>query len=125
VRRRKIAAAKLGKKRPGSVGRAVARAKKGKSLPEETKKKMSVAHKKRGTVPPAAGRVWTAEEEALLGKVPDEVVAERTGRGVSAVVARRHLFRVDGPTTSDDGHLLTGAEGVPPSRNPQKRRKKP
>ncbi len=32
---------------------------------------------------------WTAGEIALLGKVPDSVLARRTGRTIKAVVAER------------------------------------
>src|SRR5262249_4292315 len=60
----------------------------------EARRKRSASHKARGTIPPAAGVPWTAEEEALLGMVPDEVVARKTGRTVYAVESRRQLLRI-------------------------------
>src|SRR5206468_12718391 len=42
--------------------------------------------------PPAANpfwRPWTAEEEALVGKMRDEEVAARTGHSIKAVCHRR------------------------------------
>src|SRR5262249_6630757 len=71
-RRRKIAAARRGKPRPKHVVEAVRKAHIGKPHSEEARRKMSEAHRRRGTIPPKAGRPWTAKEEAALGKVPDE-----------------------------------------------------
>jgi hypothetical protein len=88
-RREKIAAAKRGKPRPAHVGEAVRRALKGRKLSEATRRKMSEAHRRRGTRPPAAGRPWTAEEDRLLPRLPPPDVAERTGRSLSAVYSRR------------------------------------
>jgi hypothetical protein len=59
-----------------------------KPVSDETRRKMSVAHRKRGAWPPAAGKAWTAEEDALLTKYLPEEVARRTGRTVSAVNRR-------------------------------------
>jgi hypothetical protein len=67
-RRAKIAAAKLGKPRPAHVIEAMRKANLGKRHSAETRRKMSEAHKRRGTRPPAAGRSWTAEEDALIGE---------------------------------------------------------
>jgi hypothetical protein len=46
---------------------------------------------RRGTLPPKAAE----QEEAMLGKMPDAVVAEKTGRKLSAVTGRRHLLRIE------------------------------
>jgi hypothetical protein len=54
-----------------------------------TRRQMSEAHKRRGTYPPAAGKLWQPWEEDLLGILPDVEVALRTGRKLSAVVCRR------------------------------------
>lgn len=94
-RRRKIAASKVGKPRPKHVIQAMRKGRTGKPHSEEAKKKMSEAHLRRGTLPPKAGRPWSAKEDALLGQVPDELLARKTRRKVSAVVARRHLLRVE------------------------------
>ena len=56
-RRRKIAEAKRGKKRPRHVMQALRRANPGRKLPEEQRAKMSETHKRRGTIPPKTGRL--------------------------------------------------------------------
>src|SRR5262249_7302114 len=61
---------------------------------QEARQKMSARHKARGTIPPAAGVPWTTEEDALLGTMPDEAVAKKTGRTACAVEARRQLLRI-------------------------------
>jgi hypothetical protein len=94
-RRRKIAESKRGKARPEHVIEAMRRGRTGTPQSEEAKKKMSEAHRARGTRPPKAGRPWTDAEERMLGKMPDELVARRTGRPVSAVVSRRHFLRIE------------------------------
>ena len=40
------------------------------------------------------GPLWTKEDHALLGTMPDKDVAERTGRTLGAVQARRYVFGV-------------------------------
>jgi hypothetical protein len=57
---------------------------------------MSEAHKRRGTWPPAVGRPWTPEEDALLETVSDPEVARRTGRTPGAVQERRATLDIDG-----------------------------
>jgi hypothetical protein len=57
---------------------------------------MSEAHKRRGTRPPAAGRPWTPEEDALLGTMPDPEVARRTGCTPGAIQWRRAALGIDG-----------------------------
>jgi hypothetical protein len=95
VRCAKIAASRRGKPRPPHVIEAVRKAHKGRKHTEETRKKLSAAQRQRGTIPRAAGRPWTEKEEALLGKVPDELLARKIDRKVSAVVQRRHLRRIE------------------------------
>src|SRR5262249_35930124 len=94
-RRAKIAAARRGKSRPRHVIEAMRKGRAGKPQSEETRKKMSEAHLKRGTIPPKAGRIWTEKEEAPLGGVPDELLARKISRKVSAVVTRRHQLRIE------------------------------
>lgn len=55
ARRAKIAAAKRGKPRPKHVLAALRKSQLGKPLSTKTRRKMSQAHKRRGTDPPAAG----------------------------------------------------------------------
>ena len=90
----KIAAGRRGKPRPPHVAEAVRRANLGRKLSAESRQKMSEAHKRRGTIPPAAGVPWTADEEALLGTMSDAEVAARTGRTLVAVQSRRYVFGV-------------------------------
>jgi hypothetical protein len=91
-RREKIAAAKRGKPRPAHVGEAVRRALRGRQLSEATRRKMSEAHRRRGTRPPKAGRPWSAEEDALLHELMPAEVAKRTGRTLMAVWHRRRAL---------------------------------
>jgi hypothetical protein len=88
-RRAKIAAARRGKPRPAHVVEAMRNANLGRLHSTETRRKMSEAHKRRGTRPPAAGRTWTAEEDACVVNRPAREAAERTGRSVVAVRSRR------------------------------------
>src|SRR5262249_25101925 len=88
-----------GKRRPPHVVEAVAAAHRGTRASEESRRKMSEAHRKRGTRPPKAGRPWTEEEDALVRTLPAKEVARRTGRSLSAVWCRRQtLGRPDGGT---------------------------
>jgi hypothetical protein len=91
----KIAASKRGKPRPRHVIEAMRKGRTGKPHTAEARRKIGEASRRRGAIPPAAGRLWTAKEEAMLGKVPDELLARKTNRKVSAVVQRRHLRRIE------------------------------
>lgn len=92
-RRAKIAAAKRGRPRPRHVIEAVIASHRGKALTEETRRKISKTHRRKGTRPPKAGRPWSAVEDALLGALPVAEVARRTGRTVLAVYCRRQKLR--------------------------------
>ena len=94
-RRAKITAAKRGKPRPAHVLEALHNANRGRHPSAEARRKMSEAHKRRGTRPPSAGPAWAPHEEALLGRMPDEEVARRTGRTLVAVQNRRYLLRIE------------------------------
>jgi hypothetical protein len=63
-RRAKIAAARRGKPRPRHVIEAMRAANLGRTHTDQTRRRMSEAHRRRGTRPPKAGRPWTAEEDA-------------------------------------------------------------
>lgn len=89
VRRAKIAAARRGKPRPRHVVEAVIAAHLGSRHTKVARRKMSLAHKSRGTWPPAAGRPWTAEEDGLIRTLSGKEVARRTGRTLNAVYMRR------------------------------------
>jgi hypothetical protein len=83
-RRRKIAAAKLGKARPRHVIEAIRKANLGRPLSEEHRRKLSAIHKGRR---PVGG--WQEWEDKLLETLPTIEVARRTGRTLIAVYCRR------------------------------------
>jgi hypothetical protein len=90
---RKIAEAKRGKPRPPHVREAMLKASLGRRHSEESRRKMSEAHLRRGTLVP--GTIpWTRKEDALVRTLPAEEVAKRTGRSLSGVYARRRRLRV-------------------------------
>lgn len=102
VRREKIAAAKRGKSRPSGVMEALRKANLGRKLSADHRRKMSEAHKRRGTRPPKAGRAWTDWEDKLCRTLPIREVMKRTGRTQSAVASRRRTLKVpDGRTRSE------------------------
>jgi Ni/Co efflux regulator RcnB len=88
VRREKIAAAKRGVVRPAVMAK-VRKSNIGRTLNDETRRKMSEAHRRRGTRPPKAGRSWSDHEDAMLRSLPAGDVARRTGRTLRAVYNRR------------------------------------
>lgn len=88
-RRAKIAAARRGKKRPASDMEPVRKAHIGRTASEETRRKMSEAHKRRGTRPPAAGVPWTEAEDEILRSHTAKEAAEKLDRTYSAVLNRR------------------------------------
>jgi hypothetical protein len=81
---------------PNSVAALVARNK----LPRspEHGQHISAALRRIGHRPPDGARLWTAEEDALLGTMPDVEVARRIDRAVKAVRSRRRVLRI--PSTS-------------------------
>ena len=97
VRRAKIAESRRGNPRPRHVMEALRQANVGRSHSEETRHKMSLAHKRRGTRPPKAGKSWSAKEDALLRTMPTHEVVERTGRTVYAVQIRRSVLGLHAP----------------------------
>jgi hypothetical protein len=90
----KKSTAKRGKPRPAHLMEALARFNRGRKLPEATRRKMSQAHKRRGTRPPWLNDPWPPEHDALLGTLPDAEVAERTGRTLQAVGDRRRTLGI-------------------------------
>jgi hypothetical protein len=93
-RREKIAAPRRGKPRPHAVVEAVRQAHLGTHHSEETRRKMSEAHQRRGTRPPKAGKPWAPWEDELVRTLRPPVVAQRTGRTLSAVWSRRWQLRL-------------------------------
>jgi hypothetical protein len=91
-----LAGARRGKPRPPHVVEAMAAGRRGKPHSEETRRRMSEAHKRRGTRPPAAGRPWTPEEDELVRALTPAEAARRTGRTLEAVYSRRAALRASG-----------------------------
>jgi hypothetical protein len=89
ARRAKIAAAKRGKPRPKAVIAGMRARMLGKKLSEATRRKMSAAHKARGTRPPWLNSPWEGWEDELVRTLPGIEAAKQTGRSYSAVTARR------------------------------------
>jgi hypothetical protein len=95
ARRAKIAAARRGKPRPPEDMAPAHEARRGTHHTEESRRKLSEAHKRRGTRPPKAGRPWTPEEDELARTLPPAEVARETGRTVEAVHCRRAVLRAE------------------------------
>lgn len=92
-RRRKIAEARRGKPRPRYVVEAVRAAHQGSHRSEETRRRMSETHRRRGTLVP--GTVpWTAEQDEMVRTLPASEAARWTGRSLVAVYARRNRLQV-------------------------------
>jgi hypothetical protein len=90
----KIAAAKLGKPRPAHVIEAMREANNGKKASRAAREKMSQAARARGAYPPAAGRPFTPEEDAVLGTATDREIGARIGRDFQTVWRRRKLLGI-------------------------------
>jgi hypothetical protein len=51
----------------------------------EVRRNVSEAHRRRGTIPPAGGWLWTPEEDALILMMPAAMAARRTRRTIFAL----------------------------------------
>lgn len=90
---RKIAEARRGKPRPPHVMETLHTARRGTHHTAETRRRMSEAHRRRGTLVP--GTVpWTAAEDEWVRTLPVEEVVRRTGRSLQAVYARRSRLQL-------------------------------
>jgi hypothetical protein len=120
VRRRAVAAAntpeanakksatrRRGKPMLPGAREAFRRHREGPRTPEH-RRRIGEALRRIGHRPPDGARLWTAEEEALLGTMPDVEVARRVGRTVRA---RRGVRRI--PSTSRKGPPMRGLAQVP------------
>jgi hypothetical protein len=92
-RRAKIAEARRGRPRPPHVVKMLRNANAHRWVSPETRAKLSAAHKRRGTRPPAAGAAWQKWEDRLLDTLPPAKIAAKTGRSVRAVYVRRFRLR--------------------------------
>jgi hypothetical protein len=93
ARREKIAQAKRGKPRARPVIEAMRQGRTGKPHDDEARRKMSAAHKARGTLVPGT-KLWTAEEDDLVRRLAAGEAAARTGRSLIAVYSRRRELGV-------------------------------
>lgn len=110
----KIAASRRGKPRPPHVIEAMRQARTGKPHDEDARRKMSEAHKRRGTMPPLAGRRWTAEEDEAARTLPPALAAKKTERTLGAVWCRRQ--RLDLPDGRADRASSTPSRPGPSRR---------
>jgi hypothetical protein len=97
-RRTKISAAMRGKKRTAEQIERIRASQLGKTMSAEARRKMSAAHKARGTRVPGNGPDWTPEQDALVRTLPAAEVARRTGRSLGAVYARWHPLKLPNRT---------------------------
>ena len=81
----KIRLSKLGKKRSREFIEKLRQHNLGKKHTLETRRKFSIAQKRRGVIPPAAGVPWTEAELEILLNYPRQEVARLTGRTLMAV----------------------------------------
>src|SRR5262249_47419333 len=94
-RNAKIALAKCGKPRPEHVRMALLKANIGRKITEATRRKLREAIKRQATLSPMLrGPLWSADEEALLGTMPDKDVAAQTGRSVKGVGEHRRKLGI-------------------------------
>jgi hypothetical protein len=91
-RRSKIAAARRGKPRPIHVIEALRKSHLGKPIPQMVRRKMSDAHRRRGTRPPWLNPSWTPEEDEWLRTLSPAEVARQTGRSLPAIYKRRRIL---------------------------------
>jgi hypothetical protein len=85
----------------------IAEQRRGKPFSEETRQKMSATAKAKGTRPPWLNPAWSPEEDALLGRIPDEEIARRTRRTRQAIYMRRHKLGIPAPHTERNWSPLT------------------
>lgn len=94
VRAAKIAAARRGKPRPAHVMEPARQANIGRKPSRTARAKMSAAQQARGARPPWLNPAWSAEDDALLKTLPAAEAANRTGRTLGAVYARRSQLQL-------------------------------
>lgn len=90
VRRKKIAIAKTGVPRPVHVIEAMRKGRTEKPQPPHVGKIVAASNKRRKAMGLVSyGRVWTAQDDALVLTLPAADVARRTGRTLTSVYSRR------------------------------------
>jgi hypothetical protein len=78
-----------GKPRPAYVVEAIRKAHLGWSPSDEVRQKIRDAAKRNGAYPPAAGKPFIPEEDAILGTATDREIAAKLGRDMNTIHARR------------------------------------
>ena len=101
ARRAKIAASRVGKKRPEHVLDALRKANTGRRPSASTRERMREAHKRRRTRPPWLNPPWTEADDQLVLALGTAEVVKRTGRSVDAVTSRRGFLRRLGVSIPD------------------------
>jgi hypothetical protein len=98
----KKSASMRAKPKPPHVLEALRRANVGKKHTPAQRARRAEAMRRNGRRPPV-GRVWAPEEVAILGVVPDEETAQRTGRSLVAVMCKRLKLRIEKPNRRGRG----------------------
>ncbi len=93
ARRAKLSAALRGRKVDRRVVEALAAQRRGTRHTDATRRQMSEAHRRRGTLVPGTV-VWTEREDELMRSLPAAEAARRTGRTLVAVWTRRRRLGV-------------------------------
>jgi hypothetical protein len=83
----KIAASRRGKPMPEKTRKAIYKANKGRKHTAEARRKISEASRNRVSI-------WKPEEDAMLGTMKDKDVGKRIGKSEGAVSARRYVVGV-------------------------------
>jgi hypothetical protein len=102
ARRAKLSAAMCGKKMDRRVVEALAAQRRGTRHREESRRRMSETHRRRGTLVPGTV-VWAPEEDALVRSLPAAEAARRTGRTLGAVWSRRRVLGLPDGRRRDSG----------------------
>jgi hypothetical protein len=105
----KKAAAKRGRPMHPNSRAALDRARK-RPFTAEHRRHLSEARRRLGHRPPV-GELWTPEEDALLGTMPEADVSRRTGRTVVAIRDRRRVLRI--PSFFRKGPRMRNARSLP------------
>jgi hypothetical protein len=88
----KISAALSGKAKPAVDAKRLRTLRAGRKHSNETRRKMSAAHKARGTRVPGTPPDWTPAQDELVRTLPATEAAQRTGRSVTAIHTRWQLL---------------------------------
>jgi hypothetical protein len=106
-------AARQGKPLPRHVTEAAAAAHRGTHPSAETRRKMSDAHKRRGSLVPGT-RPWTPAGDDLVRALPPAEAARRTGRSLKAVYQRRLVLGLPDGRAEGQRRRFSGNRGVLP-----------